>query len=164
MARVGCKGVFATFLGFALSSGLEANLAVAEGPSGKDLSATRIGAFETAAALLEEKARQGNSESQYQLASIYRAGRGVRPDPDRAFAWMKKAADGGNAKAQYGLAAMYFGGHGTEVDMEQAQLWARRAEASGYADAASLVEKISKLDKSAQPRVLARALADADLR
>src|SRR5579864_7480665 len=127
MARVSCKGVFVAVLGFALSSGLGANLAVADGQNGKDLSAARIGAFEPAAALLEEQAKQGNAESQYQLAALYRLGRGVRPDPDRAFAWMKKAADGGYAKAQYGLAAMYFGGRGTEVDIDQAQLWARRA-------------------------------------
>src|SRR6516225_1200877 len=70
------------------------------------------GRFEQAAALLARRANAGNAEAQYQLASLYRSGRGVPPDEALAFKWMKAAAEHGHAKAEFNLGAMYLSGRG----------------------------------------------------
>jgi TPR repeat protein len=83
-------------------------------------SALRIGNFGHAAELLEQRARAGDLEAQYQLASLYRSGRGVIQDDAAAFFWMKSAAESGHAKAQFNLAKIYLAGRGVAVDAQQA--------------------------------------------
>ena len=79
-------------------------------------SALRAGNFDRAAELLEQRAQGGDVEAQYQLASLYRSGRGVAQDDAAAFRWMKAAAEKGHAKAQFNLAKMYLAGRGVAVD------------------------------------------------
>lgn len=55
--------------------------------------AVRAGNFGRAATLLQESAEAGSAEAQYQLASLYRSGRGVPQDERLAFKWMKAAAE-----------------------------------------------------------------------
>ena len=43
-------------------------------------SAVRAGQFDRAAAILRRAAEAGNAEAQYELASLYRSGRGVPQD------------------------------------------------------------------------------------
>ena len=76
----------------------------------------RAGNFDLAASLLEQRAQSGDVEAQYQLASLYRSGRGVAHDDVAAFQWMKAAAEKGHAKAQFNLAKMYLAGRGVAVD------------------------------------------------
>jgi TPR repeat protein len=57
--------------------------------------------------LLTEKAKSGDLESQFLLASKYDAGLGVKPNGKKAKKWYKKAAEGGHAEAQNSLGSIY---------------------------------------------------------
>jgi len=46
-----------------------------------------------------QEAKQGNSNAQYDVASMYQNGRGVKPDLGKAVEWYKKSAAQNNAKA-----------------------------------------------------------------
>lgn len=52
---------------------------------------------------LEQKAKSGDAEAQFELGSCYHNGRGVSGDWKQAEKWYTKAAEKGNAKAQYEL-------------------------------------------------------------
>jgi TPR repeat protein len=71
------------------------------------LYAIRTRNFTQAAALLKTLAEQGHQDAQYQLAAMYRAGRGVAKNHDSAAYWYGKAAEQGHAKAQYNLGVLY---------------------------------------------------------
>src|SRR5215471_972175 len=78
--------------------------------------ALRAGDFRQAAAILERMAKSGNAEAQYQLASLYRSGRGVAQDDALAFKWMQAAAEQGHVRAQFNLGTMYVAGRGAARD------------------------------------------------
>ena len=96
--------------------------------------ALRTGNFDRAARLLEERAQTGDVEAQYQLASLYRTGRGVTQDDIAAFRWMKAAAEMGHVRAQFNLAKMYLAGRGVAMDARQARVWLTRAAAHGSSE------------------------------
>ncbi len=106
-------------------------------------SSVRSGAYSEAAALLETQAHAGNAEAQYQLASLYRIGRGVAQNETEAFRWMQQAANAGHVRAQYSLASMYLGGRGTPVDLKAAEMWAQRAADKGHDKARDLLAEIA---------------------
>lgn len=110
--------------------------------SGAVESPVRSGAYAEAAALLEKHARAGNADAQYQLASLYRIGRGVAHDDAEAFRWMRQAAKAGHVRAQYSLASTYLNGRGTSVDVKAAEIWAQRAADKGHDKAAALLADI----------------------
>ncbi|MEJ2347140.1 MAG: tetratricopeptide repeat protein, partial [Gammaproteobacteria bacterium] len=76
--------------------------------------------YARAAKLLQGPAAAGNPEAQYQLAALYRAGRGVPRDYDKAFHWLSEAAHQGYVKAEYSLGVMYENGWGTAPDRDRA--------------------------------------------
>jgi uncharacterized protein len=121
-------------------------------------SALLTGQFKQAAVLLARSANAGNAAAQYQLASLYRLGRGVPPDEALAFKWMRAAAEQGHLKAKFNLGAMYLAGRGVDRDIGRARTWLLEAAAQGSQDAslllASLVTARSKEaagSKSATP-------------
>src|SRR4029077_15453507 len=98
-------------------------------------SALLTGRFKQAAALLIPGANAGNADAQYQLASLYRLGRGVTPDETLAFKWMRAAAEQGHLKAEFNLGAMYLAGRGVGRDISRARTWLLEAAAQGSQDA-----------------------------
>ena len=88
--------------------------------------------YQRAFALLDKLARAGHADAQYQLAAMYRAGRGVGKDHDKAAAWYRKAAEQGHAKAQYNLGVMYENGWGVARDPVQAMHWYKLAADQGH--------------------------------
>ena len=101
------------------------------------------GQYAQAAALLGRMANSGNAEAQYQLASLYRSGRGVPLDEALAFKWMKAAAERGHARAQFNLGSMYLAGRGVGRDIDQARTWLNKAKAQGYQDADLLLSNLA---------------------
>src|SRR5215472_7185696 len=97
--------------------------------------ALRAGDFRQAAAILERMAKSGNAEAQYQLASLYRSGRGVAQDDALAFKWMQAAAEQGHVRAQFNLGTMYVAGRGAPRDDAKARAWLEKAAAGGYEEA-----------------------------
>lgn len=107
--------------------------------------AVEQGEFGRAVELFEDEAVRANVEAAYELALLYRDGKGVKVDPERAFAWMTEAAETdwirepnkfGLPQAQYELARMYLEGVGTEPDPDEAVYWLERAVSQGHAGAA----------------------------
>ena len=112
--------------------------------------ALRAGNFDLAASLLEPRAQSGDAEAQYQLASLYRSGRGVAHDDVAAFQWMMAAAEQGHVKAQFNLAKMYLAGRGVAVDTTEASTWLMKASAQGYAEASRLLSEVGKPARAAE--------------
>ena len=110
-----------------------------------------------------QEAKQGNSNAQYDVASMYQNGRGVSPDLGKATEWYKKSAAQDNAKAvnrlkllqaneerfkkvlaqaekgnpdsQYKLGKMYSEGIGVSIDNAKAAKAFESAALQGHAKA-----------------------------
>jgi TPR repeat protein len=110
-----------------------------------------------------QEAKQGNSNAQYDVASMYQNGRGVIPDLGKATEWYKKSAaqdnakavnrlklleaneerfnkvlaqaEKGNAESQYKLGKMYSEGVGVSIDNTKAAKAFESAAMQGHAKA-----------------------------
>jgi TPR repeat protein len=76
-------------------------------------------------------AKEGHSDSQFNLGLMYEQGIAVTKNEKEAFYWYGKAASQGNAGAQYNLGVLYENGRGTAVDFTKANEWYRRASVQG---------------------------------
>ncbi len=72
-------------------------------------------------------AREGHSDSQFNLAVMYEHGIGVVKDEKEAVVWYDKSAAQGNSAAQFNLGVLYENGRGTEVDFVKANELYRKA-------------------------------------
>src|SRR5580704_7833576 len=102
-------------------------------------SALVTGQFKQAAALLARRANAGSADARYQLASLYRLGRGVPQDEALAFKWMKAAAEQGHVRAEFNLGTMYLAGRGVDRDIGRARTWLVEAAARGSQEARLLL-------------------------
>ena len=84
-----------------------------------------------AAAWYHKAAAQGYASAQYNLALMYRDGRGVARDAAQAQHWYEQAAAQGHAKAQYRLGEIAYG----EKHYDTARDWFEKSAAQGYAKA-----------------------------
>ncbi len=94
--------------------------------------AVRMRNFSRAAEIYLELAEAGDKEAQYTLGNLYRAGRGVDQDHEKAFQWFLKAADQGHAKAQYITGTMFEHGWGVTASRDKAKDWYSKAAAEGH--------------------------------
>lgn len=78
-------------------------------------------------------AKQGQADSQYNVALMYEHGIGVAKDETKAVNWYQKSALQGTAAAQFNLAVLYENGRGTQVDFAKANEWYRKASSQGDA-------------------------------
>jgi hypothetical protein len=79
------------------------------------------------------------------LAIRYESGLSVPRDYGRAFALYCEAARRGDARAFYGIGWMYLNGRGVPRDDALAVMWLRRAADRGIAQAANLVQLLSRV-------------------
>lgn len=87
--------------------------------------------------LLEDKAREGDAESQMGLADALTSQTPTSAvDMRRALYWYGRAAAKGDADACWTLAELFRGDLGIPDDMEQAAGWYRKAAELGHAEAA----------------------------
>ena len=75
------------------------------------------------ATTVRTQAEKGDAKAQFALGIMYRDGRGVAQDYDKALQWWRKAAELGLIDAQYALGNMYAGGSGVERNNVQAYMW-----------------------------------------
>jgi TPR repeat protein len=99
------------------------------------LSAIEVEDYLQAYEVFKELAQQGNPEAQYNLAILYKQGRGVMQDVKQAVGWFRKAADAGIADAQYYLGHLYDKGEGVEQNYAEAFNWYQKAAEQGNAAA-----------------------------
>ena len=78
-------------------------------------------------------AEQGDMEAQHNLAVLYKTGKGVMRDMEKAAMWFRKAAEQGLPDAQFNLGELYDEGNGVEKRHEYAALWYTRAAEQGHA-------------------------------
>jgi TPR repeat protein len=88
------------------------------------------GDYGTALNKFKPLADQGNAEAQYNLGVMYRQGKGVPADDQKAIElWTKAADEGNNATAQFSLGLMYRQGKGVPANDKQAvSYWNKAAE------------------------------------
>lgn len=82
-----------------------------------------------------ERAEQGDTRAQYQVADMLLKGRGVLVDLPAARRWFAEAARRGLVKAKFKLGYMYLKGLGGEADPGRALPFMRAAAEAGYAPA-----------------------------
>jgi TPR repeat protein len=81
----------------------------------------------------EQAAWNGDSESQFKLATLYAQGQGVKRNMRTSVNWLQAAADQGHPEAQYNLASAYQHGNGVKVDVEVALNWYLVSAKNGFA-------------------------------
>jgi len=86
-------------------------------------------------ASLQQKAEQGDRESQYELGEAYRTGKGVPFDPVAAAKWLGKAAQQGHTTAQFEYGLLVLSGDGVDRDLVQAYKWESLATKGGNTNA-----------------------------
>lgn len=82
---------------------------------------------------VEAAADKGDATAQYQLASFYANGNGVKQDDVKAADYLRKAAEQGYAPAQTQLGAFYGLGRGVGRDRTMAVSWYQKAADQGDA-------------------------------
>lgn len=79
--------------------------------------------------------KQGDADSQCELALLYAYGNGVPQDITKAVELFQKSAEQGHAEAQFHLGACYRSGEGVVQDYVQAEKWWREAALQGHVHA-----------------------------
>jgi hypothetical protein len=115
------------------------------------LDAIEDGDFDAGIRMLETDARRNNVEAAYELGLMYRDGKGIEADPQRALEWLTRAAETdwkrdpykfGLPRAQYVLGVMYLEGAGTAADAERAADWFERAAEQGHSRAQLMLAEL----------------------
>ena len=117
--------------------------------------------YSEAAKWLAKAAEQGNAPAQNSLGVLYREGRGVPQDSQKAFGLFQQAAERGDAKAQANLGSAYYHGGGVERDPVQALVWLKLGTEQEEATASNLLNDLgTELTKEQMAEGL-RKLAEA---
>lgn len=112
-----------------------ADPAVARKAFREAMSLAREGRMVAAAPHYRKAAENGHVEAQFVLATMYRTGRGMPLDMDRAVQWYGRSAEGGYSMAQFTLANMYLKGDGVARNMPMAIELFGQAAAQGHPQA-----------------------------
>ena len=83
----------------------------------------------------QEKAQNGDVDSQFIVGLTYIHGEGVSKDYTKGAYWLLQAAQNGHAEAQRNLGYLYSNGLGVQLDYCQAAVWYRKAAEQGLASA-----------------------------
>jgi TPR repeat protein len=95
----------------------------------------REGRMAAAAPYYKTAAENGHTESQYVLATMYRTGRGMPRDMEKAVEWYSRAAEAGYPLAQFTLGNIFMEGDGVPRNVQMALKLFREAGAQGYPQA-----------------------------
>ncbi len=83
----------------------------------------------------QKAANQGYPEAQFELGCLYRIGKVIPEDYQKACEWYQKAANQGYVRAQFSLGEMYLLGNGVSKDDTKAFEWYLKAANGGNPDA-----------------------------
>ena len=89
------------------------------------------GDFSSAFQMFTQLAEKGDVVAQFNLAKMYREGKGVPKDYKAAVKWLNLSGEQGNASAQYHLGVAYSFGLGVVPDYQIALKWYRRSAEQG---------------------------------
>ena len=102
----------------------------------------RMRDYAQAVSHLQPLATAGSPEAQYRLASLYRAGKGVDQDLDKANELFHQSAMVGYADSQYALGQLVEKADSSPASLDEAVEWYRKAAAQGHVLAALKLEQI----------------------
>ena len=102
------------------------------------------GDYAIALKLFTSLVRRGYPVAQFNLAKMYREGKGVSKDYKTAVKWFHLSAEQGNALAQYHLSLLYYFGNGVPEDKKYAFMWANLASLSGFEMAQQLRQVLTE--------------------
>jgi phosphotransferase system HPr (HPr) family protein len=91
----------------------------------RGMAALRAKDYSEARKLLERAAMKNHREAIKEIAAIYSEGKGMKPNPEKAFKWLLKAAEQGSKSSMNKVASMYERGTGVKKDIEKALYWYR---------------------------------------
>ena len=99
---------------------------------------------------IQNKAKEGDTEAQYELGWRHALGMGAELDDEVALHWLARAAAGQHPLAQNNLGARYYSGDGVKQDIIEAYLWFYRAAAQHDRKAAKNRDAVFKQLNEAQ--------------
>ncbi len=105
----------------------------------------RLRQYSQAVEQLRPLLKRNIAEAQYRMAGLYRSGKGVKSDLDKASGLYKKAAISGLPEAQYTLASILEKQHPNKTNSAEALRWYQAAADQGYQRA---IKKLAYLEKS----------------
>jgi len=120
----------------------------------------RMRDYEGAVRRLESLAAKGNPEARYRLAGLYRVGRGVRKNLDRAKSLYLEAALSGHADAQFSLALLLEKSPGNS-SLAKAREWYRKAAEQGHLRARERLAQLHEPEDSGMRKIGRREIFDA---
>jgi hypothetical protein len=91
--------------------------------------------FARAAALWTDQAQRGNLEASFNLALLYRDGKGVSQSMTESLKWSMVAAQGGSPEGQFDMGLALLEGKFLPRDMPAALAWLHQSAHQGYASA-----------------------------
>jgi TPR repeat protein len=134
--------------------GLAASFAQADSTDDfqRGAAAHRQGDYQKAVRLWQPLAEKGIVNAQFNLATMYYVGEGVKQDYAEALKWFRKAAEQGDIEAQYYLGHMYLRGEGVAQDEAEARKWfgmnrARRHGGHSHMQQADAPQRLVKADR-----------------
>ncbi len=110
----------------------------------RGVSAFRAEDYESAWFRFWGLARSGDPEAQFNLAQLYRLGRGIQRDLVQARRWYERAAERGYGPAQYQLGVLWERGDGVPADATEARGWYVRAAQQGIEPARAALERLDR--------------------
>jgi TPR repeat protein len=105
--------------------------------------------YEKAAKIIEGAARRGNAEAMYNMAMLYRNGKGVPRNKAWELAWLRKASEYKIPDADYYLALAYRDGDGVPKSKTKALEYFEKAQIKKHVLAVRDYNKLAGTDKSA---------------
>jgi len=98
--------------------------------------------FQIAASEFDVYAQKGDDHAQYNLASMYKQGQGVKKNIVLALKWWEKSALQGNVLSQLSLGRVYAQGDGVERNAYLAMRWLQLAAAQGEGEAVAMLRDL----------------------
>ncbi len=92
----------------------------------------RLRDYAQAVQQLQPLLEQGNAAAQYRMAGLYRSGKGVKKDTEKALELYQKAAEKGMAEAQYVLASLLEKQSSTRNQLQTVIKWYSAAARQGH--------------------------------
>lgn len=114
--------------------------------------AYEAGDNESAWFLFWSLAQAGDDKAQFNLAQMYRLGRGIPTDLALARRWYEAAANQNHATAAYLLGVMYENGHGVPKDVNRARNYYQRSANLNFGPAKQALEQLGPAGQQRQAR------------
>jgi len=95
--------------------------------------------------LLQQEAKNGNTNAAFLLATAYKNGKAGKIDLSRAMYWYKVSADSGDADAMLMLGWLYYQEpHNLDINLKKARYWFKKAAVEGVDEAIEMLEILRK--------------------